>query len=92
MVDLMSKFGCLEFLRVLRHGETVDAFPDVTPHECRKIIDGIVYTVVSDTSLREIISADLCGAVAGADHGLSFRSDVIEVFLMLAVIDKGSQT
>ena len=47
--------------------------------------------MVGDAPLREIVSAYLGGAVAGADHGLAARGDVVDVLLVLAVVDERAQ-
>ena len=47
--------------------------------------------MISDSSLRIVVGANLCGAVARGHHCLSLAGDVVEVFLMLLVIDERAQ-
>ena len=42
--------------------------------------------MVGDTALRVVIGADLGTTVAGRDHGLSARRDVVDIFLVLLII------
>ena len=49
-------------------------------------------TVVSNTSLREVVGTYLGRAVAGRDKSLAVVGNVVDIFLMLAVVDEGAQT
>lgn len=62
--NLSLKFGLLQTVCVLGHCEAVDAFLYVAVHKCLQIINGIVYAMVGDASLRIVVGADFCGAVA----------------------------
>ena len=69
----------------------IDAVLNITVHKGGEVIDGIVDAVVGDTSLRIVVGAYLGRTVTGRNHGLSFGSDIIDVFLVLLVVYKGTQ-
>ena len=70
----------------------VDAVLNVAVHEGCQVVDGIVDAMVGDTSLRIVVRADFGRTVTGAHHGLSFGSDVVDVFLVFLVVDESTQT
>ncbi len=72
--------------------QCVDNTLNITIHKSWEVIDGITDTVVGDTSLGIVVSTDLSGSVAGGDHGLASRSDIVDIFLVLLVVDLGAQT
>lgn len=69
----------------------VDAVLYVAVHKGGKVVDGIVDAVVSDASLRIVVGANLCGAVAGADHCLTLGGDVVDILLVFFVVDERAQ-
>lgn len=69
----------------------VDAILNITVHKGGKVINGIVDAVVGNTSLRIVVGTYLCRAVTGRDHCLALGSDVVDVFLVLFVVYKGTQ-
>ena len=67
----------------------VDAVLYLSVHEGRQVVYGVADTVVGNASLRIVVGAYLCGAVACRDHRLTLRGNVVEVLLVLFVINKG---
>ena len=51
----------------------VDAILNVAVHESLEIVDGVVDAMVGDASLRIIVGANLCRAVAGRYESLASR-------------------
>ena len=60
-----SEFRFLQAFRVFCHDEVGDAVLDVAVHEGLKIVDGVVDSVVRDSSLRVVVGANFGGAVTG---------------------------
>ena len=80
------KFAFFETFGIFGNLQRIDDTLDVSVHEGREVIDGIADTMVGDTALRVVIGTDLGTTVAGRDHGLSARRDVIDIFLVLLII------
>ena len=57
------QFALLQTLGVLGYNQVVDAVLNVTIHKGRKIVDGVVYTVVGDAALRIVVGTNLRRAV-----------------------------
>ena len=89
---LSLQFVFLEFFGILGHGEMVDHVLDVATEESLQVVDGVANTMVGDTALWKVVSADLGTAVAGRHQGTAAAGDVVNVFLMLVVIYIGIQT
>ena len=83
--------GLFQTLGVLCDLELVDALLDVTVHKDREVVHRPVDTVVGHTALRVVVSADFGGTVTGGDHRLALRADLIKIFLMLKVIETGTE-
>ena len=82
------EFGSLEFFGVFGYDKVVDEVLYIAVDKRLKIVDGIVDAVVGDTALRIVVSAYFCRAVAGAHHGFTTRSDVVDIFLVFLIVDK----
>ena len=65
----------------------VNAVLDVAIHKSCEVVDGVVDAVVGNATLRVVVSAYFGRAVARGDEGFTARGDVVDVFLVLAVVD-----
>lgn len=83
--------GLFQTLGVLGYLELVDALLDVTVHEDRKVVHRPVDAVIGHTALRIVVRADLRRTVTGGDHSLALGTDLVEIFLMLKVIETGTE-
>ena len=70
----------------------VDTVLDVAIHECSEIIYGVVDAMVGDASLRIVVGSNLCATVACRHHCLASAGYVVDILLMLAVVDEGTQS
>ena len=70
----------------------VDAVLDIAVHEGGKIVDRVVDAMIGDTSLREVVGADLGTTIACRNECLAPVGNVIDIFLVLLVVDVGTQT
>jgi len=69
----------------------INAVLNIAVHKSGEVIDGIVDTVVGDTSLRIVVSTYLYRTVTGGNHGFAFGCDIVDVFLVFLVVYKGTQ-
>jgi hypothetical protein len=70
----------------------VDAILNLSVHESGEVINGVVDAMVRDAPLWIVVGANFGGAIACRDEALTSRRDVVDVFLMLAVVDIGAQS
>ena len=86
------KFTLLEAFCIFGNNQLIDAALDITVHEGGEIVDGVIDAMVGDSTLRIVVCSNFCGAIAGRDESFTARSDVIDVFLVLFVVNEGAQT
>src|SRR5207245_4719855 len=83
--------GC-ELRSLVLRGQRIDQLADCfSGNHLRQLVERQIDAMVSDPSLREVISADALAAIAGADLLLAFgRADGIDA-LLLGVVDARAQ-
>ena len=78
----------LELLRVLGHRQVVYHVLNVAIHEALQVVDGVSYAVVGDPSLRIVVGAYLCRAVASGDKRFASVLNVANIFSVFTVVDE----
>ena len=86
------QFRFLHAFCVLRYGEGINHWLDITSEETAKIMSGISDTMIGNTSLWEVVCTDLCRAVTCRDNRLTAVCYIVNILLMLTVILICTQT
>ena len=69
----------------------VYAVLNLTVHEGREVIYGIIDSVVCDATLGVVVGAYLGAAVSCGNHGLALAGDIVEILLVFLVVNEGTQ-
>ena len=89
--DVVLQLALLDTFSVFGNREAVNAVLNVAVHEGGEVVNGVIDAVVGDATLGKVVGANLGRTVAGGDHGLATRGDVVHVFAVLAVVDEGAE-
>src|SRR5574344_2026253 len=90
--NCLVQFAFFHAFCILCHYQMVDAILDVSVHKSSQIIYSIINSMVGDSSLWIIISADFRRTVASRNHCFTAFSYIINIFLMFFVINERAQT
>ena len=80
-----------QLFRLIRRDTSVDDLLDIPVHDLVQLVERQIDAVVCHTPLREIVGADLLGAVSGSDLAAALRGLRVLLLLQLQVIEFRAQ-
>src|SRR5947207_528808 len=91
ILDLSRYRSSVEFLRLIVGTEGVNEFIELAVEHKIELVYGQADAMIGDAILFEIISADLFGAVAAADHRFSLAREGVMLFLLFELLQAGTE-
>ena len=86
------QFSFFHSFCVLGNRQRINHSLDVSCHKALQVVCGVTYTVVGYAPLRVVVGTYLGRAVARRHQTFSTTSNVVHIFLVFAVVYKGTKS